>query len=536
MLYARGRDQKREATMPVRVSRATQSLVVPPSPGVNEMFPSAPRLPDGNGGNNVVVPHGLRETLMLRHLGFKVPNPMALYYDWGKPPPERMPFAVQIATCRMLVENPRAFVLNHMGTGKTKTALWAWDYLNRNGMAKKLLVVAPLSTLNFVWAREVFSTLPERKVQVLHGTKQQRLDRLAQDADIYVINHDGLKVIESELWTRADIDTLVLDELAVYRNNSGRSKKMRKFADRFSIVWGMTGSPMPNEPTDVWAQCMIVSPGRVPRFQTHARDMLMTHVSNFVWRPKPDAVQRAFSWMQPSCRYSLDDVVELPPMVSRTIDVPMSPEQDRTYKRVATAMVALVKDKKITALNAGAAMNKLLQIAGGWVYTVRPEFVRVDPTPRILALADLIEAAGEKVIVAVPYRHMIEGISKILSMKGVDIDHCVVHGDTKDRENIFNLFQNTDKYKTMLVHPQCVSHGLTLTAADTIIWYLPITSLDIYDQLNARITRIGQAHKQQLLHLQATPIERRIYKMLRDHQKMQSLFLDLVEAATEDVK
>jgi SNF2 family DNA or RNA helicase len=85
------------------------------------------------------------------------------------------------------------------------------------------------------------------------------------------------------------------------------------------------------------------------------------------------------------------------------------------------------------------------------------------------------------------------------------------------------------------VHPQCVAHGVTLTAADTIIWYLPITSLDIYDQFNARFRRIGQTHKQQLLHLQATPVEKKIYRMLREHQKMQDMFLQLVEEATGDL-
>lgn len=494
------------------------------------MFPNAPVL-----DNSVLVPHGLRETLMLRHLGFKVPNPMDFYYDWagaatmGKPP-----FDVQRATCRMLVENPRAYVLNHMGTGKTKVALWAWDYLNRNAMAKKLLVVAPLSTLRFVWQREAFATLPGRVVKVLHGSKSERLQRLGEDADIYVINHDGLKVIESELLCRADIDTLVIDELAVYRNNSDRSKRMRKFAQKFTILWGMTGAPMPNEPTDVWSQCKIITPGRVPRYKAHAREMLMINVSNYVWRPKPDAVATAYSWMQPSCRYSLEDVVELPPVISRTIDVPLSPDQERVYKRVATAMSAMVRDKQITAANAGAAMNKLLQIAGGWVYTKNPEFVRLDPSPRIAALADLIHSNAEKVIIAIPYRHMIDGISKILSMKGVDIEHCMVHGETVDRENYFNIFQNTDKYKAMLVHPQCVAHGITLTAASMVIWYLPITSLDIYDQLNARITRVGQMNKQQVLHLQATPVEKRVYRMLREHQKMQSSFLQLVEDATSD--
>lgn len=511
--------------MPLQVSTKHQALVVPPIPGVLSMFPGEPQLPDGNK----IVHHGMPETLMLRHLGFKVPSPL-MYYDWKG----GTPYAVQRKTVEMLVENPRAYVLNHMGTGKTKVALWGWDFLHTNGLAKKLLVVAPLSTLNFVWAREVFRTLPGCRVQVLYGSRQDRLDRLAEDADVYVINHDGLKVIESELWTRADIDTLVLDELAVYRNNSDRSKAMRKFANRFAIVWGMTGAPMPNEPTDVWSQCMIVTPNTVPRYKSHARDMLMMKMqnNNWLWRPKADAVQRAFSWMQPSVRYSLEDVVELPPVISRTVDVPLSPEQAVVYKRVSTAMQAMVKDKQITALNAGAAMNKLLQIAGGWVYTKKPEFVRLDPSPRMAAMVDMIRAADEKVLIAIPYRHMIEGISKILNMKGVDIEHCVVHGETTGRDQLFNTFQNTDKYKCMLVHPQCVAHGVTLTAASTIIWYLPITSLDIYDQFNARITRIGQAHKQQLLHLQATPVEKKVYRMLREHQKMQNQFLQLVEDAT----
>ena len=513
--------------MPVTISRTHQTVVVPPFQGVDTMFGGAPLLPDGNR----LVPHGLRETLMLRHLGLKVPNPIDFYYDWCG----GTPYAVQRATCRMLTENPRAYVLNHMGTGKTKTALWSWDYLQKQGLAKKLLVVAPLSTLRFVWAAEIFRTLPGRRVQVLHGSKAQRLERLGQDADIYIINHDGVKVIQSELTARADIDTLILDELAVYRNNSDRSKSMRKFATKFNIVWGMTGAPMPNEPTDVWAQCMIVTPNRVPRYQTHARDILMEHISQYVWRPKRNAIATAFSWMQPSCRYALSDVVELPPVISRTIDVDLSAQQVDVYKRVSTAMAAMVKDKQIVAANAGAAMNKLLQIAGGWVYSQNPEFVRLDPTPRIAAMAELIRSNNEKVLVAIPYRHMIDGISKILNMKGVDIPHCVIHGDTPDRDNLFNVFQNTDKYDVMLVHPQCVAHGVTLTAASMIIWYLPITSLETYDQFNARITRIGQANKQQVLHLQATPVEKKIYRMLRDHQKVQSSFLDMIEDATGDI-
>ena len=87
----------------------------------------------------------------------------------------------------------------------------------------------------------------------------------------------------------------------------------------------------------------------------------------------------------------------------------------------------------------------------------------------------------------------------------------------------------------MLAHPGCISHGLTLTAADTVIWYSPITSLETYDQANARIRRVGQQHKQQLLHLQSTPVERKIYKLLQSKQKVQEKLLDMFEDATDNM-
>jgi SNF2 family DNA or RNA helicase len=512
--------------VPVIVSHKHQKLVVPNTPGAVSLFPDALKLPDGN----LIIKHGIAETLLCRHLGYQVPNPFLLYYDWitGTKPP----YAVQRATVALLTENPRAYVLNAMGTGKTKSALWAWDCLNKASMTKKVLVVAPLSTLKFVWRAEAFRTLPGRKVAIVHGSRQNRLDALAEDADIYVINHDGLRVVYDELMTRPDITCLIIDELAVYRNNSDRSKMMRKFAQHFQIVWGMTGAPMPNEPPDVWAQAKIVTPGTAPGSKRDAQMLLMTRISNYIWKPKPNAIDTAFRMLQPSVRYALDDVVELPPMIPRLIDVDMSPQQSKLYDKVKKELVAMVADKQITALNAGAAMNKLLQIAGGWVYTKAPEFVRLDASPRIATLVDLIESAEQKVIVFIPYRHMIEGIGDVFDRLTMKFDFCMVHGDTTNREQVFNLFQNTDKYKVMLAHPGCIHHGLTLTAADTCIWYMPITSLEVYDQANARIRRIGQQHKQQLLHLQATAVEKKIYALLRSKQKIQNQLLDMFEEAT----
>jgi SNF2 family DNA or RNA helicase len=304
---------------------------------------------------------------------------------------------------------------------------------------------------------------------------------------------------------------------------------MRAFAQRFTWVWGLTGRPMPNAPTDVWNQCKILTPQTIPKYFRHARSLLMLQVSQYKWVPKTDAVDTALTWMQPSVRYSLDDVVELPEAIYRSIDVDMTEEQGTTYRKLSNEFAALVQNKVITAANAGVAMGKLLQVGAGYVYTTNPQHVVLDSEPRQQMLLELVEEAPHKVIVFAPWRHLIEGLSALFTTEG--IDHAVVHGDVKKREQIFNAFQNTTQYRVMLAHPQCIHHGLTLTAATTIIWYSPTCSLDIYEQANARIRRVGQKEKQLFLHLQSSQIERKVYAMLRGKQRTQDAFLEMIKTS-----
>ena len=511
--------------MTVIISKTHRKLLVPSDATPDVLIGGAPKL-DGYA----IVDHDIRNTLLLRHLGHTIPNPMLCYYKFFGP---NAPFATQRATCQMLTEHRRAYVLNDMGTGKSRAVLWAWDYLNQQGCAKKILIVCKLSNLYDPWAHEAFAILPHRKVQVLYGTRPERLRRLAEDADIYVVNHDGLRTIQEALQARADIDTLVLDELAVYRNQSDRSKGMRKFAARFNILWGLTGRPMPQAPTDVWAQCKIITPSTAPASFRIAQFELMDKIANYVWVPKPNAIEKAYSWMQPAVRFTLDQVMELPPTVYRTIDIPLGTQQKQAYLKVAREAQAMVNDKVITAANAGVAMSKLLKIAGGWVYSSgERDVITLDATNRIEMLFDLIDDAVHKVIVFIPFRHALEGIAKLAEADNMDF--CMVHGGTPHREELFNAFQRTSKYRVLFGHPMCMAHGLTLTAADTVIWYMPTSSLEIYEQANARIIRVSQLHKQLILHLQSTPVERRIYTLLSKHQAVQDKFLSMFEEATDD--
>jgi SNF2 family DNA or RNA helicase len=522
------------------VSTKHKLLAVTEGPKVAGLFPQAP-LHTFNGDNFRLVPHGETEVYLLRQIGFEAPAPILSQYDFPLQP-GLSAFDVQKKTCAMLTMSQRGYVLNGMGTGKTKCALWSFDYLKRNKRANKMLVVAPKSTLTFVWQREAFECLPQYKVNVLDGDRARRLKRLAElDADIYVVNHDGFGIIRDELKKRKDIDVLCLDELAKYRNKSERTKLMVDYASTMTWVWGMTGSPMPHEPTDVFFQCKVVTPNTVPKYFSHFRSQVMYPLGNMQkWVPKADAVDQAFAVMKPAVRYTIDEVQELPPCVERYVDVDMGTQQLKIYKDiVAHCQAAFQSGDLVTAANAGAAMNKLMQISLGWVYaadktTGQSKTVPLDNKKRIEALVDAIDSTERKVLVFVPFIHALDGISDALTKEGYE--HAVVSGQTAaaERNRVFNLFQNTTKFKVIAAHPQCVAHGLTLTAADTVVWFGPITSLEVYDQANHRIKRVGQKNKQQIIHLQSTPVERKIYKMLRGHQDIQKAFLKMFEDSNQE--
>lgn len=504
-------------------------MILPCTLATENLFSEAP-VCDLNGKTHRILPHDYTHTKLLRGLGYAIPAPINRYYDWcGAVERGEPPFKVQKVTCDLLTMFEKSYVLNDMGTGKTRCVLWAWDYLNKMRAARKLLVVGKLSNLTATWLAEVFTCIPHRKAVVLHGSREVRLRRLDDpDAEIFIINHDGVGTIFEQLFDRDDIDTLCIDELSAYRNINQRMKVIRALAKQKHRVWGLTGSPMPNEPVDVWAEASIITPHTVPKYRSHFRDRVMTKV-NMIWVPKPGAKDEAFKVLQPAVRFKLSDVVELPETIYRTVDVPMSPKQARVYAKVMNEFCGMVDGHEINAVNAGVAVSKLLQIAGGWVYSKHKQIVELDPKPRLEALTDLIEASENKVIVMVPYRHALMGVQE--AIRGAGFSTCLVHGDItqKVRNIIFNDFQNTPRYKVMVAHPGCISHGLTLTAADTVIWYLPTPSLETYEQANARIIRVGQKHKQLILHMQATKVEKRIYSILRRREKAQDEFLQMFE-------
>jgi SNF2 family DNA or RNA helicase len=509
------------------ITQDGKHVAVPWHAGLSNAVPHA-RPFEWKGSRMLLMPNSVDEARIARNVGIPVPSPILTRYDWCG----SKPWDIQRDTAALLTESPRCYVLSSMGTGKTRSVLFALDHLMRTGQVQRALIVAPLSTLTPVWERELLQLgmTHRRGVRILYGSREKRLQLLSEDVQICVVNHHGLKVLGDEV-KLAGFDVVVLDELAVYR--SRRTDLWHAANNLISTpgvkyAWGLTGSPTPNAPTDAWAQIRLITPERTGRSFVHFRDQTMRRLTQFKWVTKPGANELIRQTMQPAVRYTRDDVMELPPCSVVDRSVKLDADAAKAYSMLYNKARILTQDNEsISAVNQGVLHNKLLQVSCGFLYTDSHTVYALPNTGRLSALAEVMEETDRKVIVLVPFLHALTGVATHLRNKGHDI--AVVHGGTTRaaRDKIFNSFQLEASPRIIVAHPQTLQHGLTLTEANTIIWYSPTTSNETYEQANARINRPGQLHKTLIVHLIATPIEQATYTRLRAKQRMQGCLLDL---------
>jgi SNF2 family DNA or RNA helicase len=478
----------------------------------------------------VLTPHSLDEVRVLRNLGINAPSPILHYYDWCG---QYTPYEHQKQTAAFLTLHPKGLVLNEIGTGKTQSSLWAADYLIKTKQVKKVLILSPLSTLERVWGDAIFTGFPHRRFVVLHGTAERRKKLLKTEADFYIINHDGFPII-SEL-AHGMFDLVIVDEAAVLRNPSTqRFKVFRKWMDNNTStrLWLMTGTPTPNDPTDAWALAKLVNSPFCTKTFTSFREQVMMKIAQWKFVPRPEAVDIVKHILQPAVRYTRDECFDLPETVIQTRQVELTPEQKKHYTQMLRHFVTeMSTEGTITAVNEAVKIQKLVQIACGVAYGDDGRNIELDCTPRINLVKEVIEEAGEKVIVFVPLTGTLHMLEKELSKHWTV---GVVNGEVSStkRNQIFQDFQEAKDPHVLIAHPATMAHGLTLTVASTIIWYGPVTSNEQYVQANGRIERIGKRHTSNVIHIEATDLEYKMYERLKNKQKLQGLLLDLIQQQT----
>jgi SNF2 family DNA or RNA helicase len=481
-----------------------------------------------DGGFDVAVYWGLDEARVLKNLGVKdVPSPIVRKYPW---PGRYKPMAHQVETAAFLTLHRRAFVFSEPGTGKTLSALWAADYLMQRGEVRRVLILCPLSIMQSAWVGDISNSIIHRSAIVAHHPQaSRRIEMIQQNYEIVITNYEGLNLIADEINSNGKFDLVIVDEANAYKTATTRRwKALASIIKPNTFLWMMTGTPASQSPVDAYGLAKLVNPDGVPKFFTAWRDKVMNKVTMFKWAPKADAKDIVHEALQPAIRFTKEQCLDLPPVVTTTREVPLTPQQAKYYNMLKERMVVQAAGETISAVNAATAVSKLLQISCGAAYTDDKEVVEFDAAPRLGVLEEILEETSRKVLIFALFRSSIDGIHTHLLKKGIAAE-CIHGGVTASkRADIIRRFQDTPDPRVLVMQPQATAHGITLTAADTVVFYGPLMSVEQYIQCIARADRKGQnSDKVTVIHIEGSPIEKKMFKALGGKVSDNSLLTDM---------
>jgi SNF2 family DNA or RNA helicase len=455
-----------------------------------------------------------------KEVGYSFPGPF-------KPMPN------QVERFNFLLENQYAFDLSDMGTGKTATAVWAVDYLIQMA-GGSALILAPKTTLNTVWERHCASILgdPGRYV-VLSGSNAARAKTIAEGGSkVYISNYECLlaTAVRTAIHS-SNIHTLIVDECTKfkhYKHNASDSQSLHSGLREIAherIVWGLTATPMPNSPMNAYGIARAIRQD-YREAMTRFRNRTHIHKDLYTWVPMDDAVEKAYQILQPSIRVRRDDCYEIPDATTERRLVKLGDDATKAYGKLKReAFISLGDGKHVSAPHEAGLRNKLLQVSGGAVYTNEGSF-KFDPGERAKEVLNILEQTNEKVVILIPYRNQLELVKELVNKAGHSC--ALIHGDVKgpDRGRLIDLFQRTRHPRVLAADPRVLSHGVELTAASVLVWWLPPDSNEVYQQAIGRLTRRGQTQKVVVIQLCGTPEEGKIYSRLERREALQGVLLE----------
>jgi SNF2 family DNA or RNA helicase len=463
---------------------------------------------------------------------------------------------------KFLLEHAAAALLADPGVGKTSMVLAAFAFLKKRKLANKMLVIAPLKPVWLVWPYEVlkWKDFFHLRVEVLHGP--DKAEALERDADIYVINPDGLdwlldaerkKNIRGRVSVTTDVkafkalgfDTLVLDELTLWKHpGSGRHKALKTVLDTFSRRWGLTGTPVPNGLLDLFGQVYCLDMGRSfgPYITHFRREYFLPSFDGFGWNLQKGAEQRIYDRIKPlALRLDANDYIDMPALVENVIKFDLPTDAQRIYNELEEDLFTKLDTATITAANAASASTKCRQVASGGIYLNTPmseaptlvkklgrlgkrEVLHLHDEKTEL-VADLVEELqGSPLLVAYDFNHDLERLQKRF---GKDVPY-IGGGTSTARATELEGLWNAGKIPLLLGHPQSIGHGLNLQqAGNHVCWYSPTWNLELHDQFNGRVRRQGQKSNRVFVHylLARDTVDEIIYWAIKAKNKTQTSLL-----------
>ena len=434
----------------------------------------------------------------------------------------------QFATDFILNQSICCLMLD-MGLGKTVITLTAlWQLTLDSFDVSRVLVIAPKRVAEDTWPKELakWEHLTGLTSSLVLGSAAERKAALQRKAFLYIINRENVAwLVKNHYW---DFDMVVIDELSSFKSNKAeRFKAMKKVRPMVTRIVGLTGTPAPNTLLDLWPQMYLMDMGqRLGRFIGGFRDRFFLPDKRnreivYSYKPREGAEDAIYALISDICiSMKAADYLDMPERIDNRIEVSMSPKERKLYDDFQKDMVLSIGDEELDAANAAALSNKLLQMANGAVYGEDKKVIPIHDR-KLDALEDLVEAAnGKSLLVAYWYKHDLQRIKARFKNA-----RCI---DTAEDIDDWNAGQ----IPLALIHPASAGHGLNLQDGGcTIVWFGLTWSLELYQQLNARLWRQGQKHTVVIHHIVTKGThDEDVMRALENKDTRQSALIEAVRA------
>lgn len=443
------------------------------------------------------------------------------------------PHDYQKKAIRFIIQHACAGLFLDPGLGKTSIILAAFEVLRMKGLAKRMLVVAPLRPAYAVWPAEAskWHEFTDLRVNVLHGPR--KAEKLAEHADVDVINPEGLSWLFAQRLRQHGSDPwpwdiLVIDESTRFKHaDTLRFKKLKPYLPEFRRRYILTGSPAPNGLLDLFGQIYLLDLGSaLGRFITHYRNAFFnaTGYGGFTWVPRQGAQEAIYEKLKPLVlRMSAEDYLTLPPLIMNEVKVFLPEKARRIYNQMEAQLLAAVENDLIVAANAAAASGKCRQIANGGIYHEGGEEVTDIHEAKLDAVEEIVESLqGKPALVAYEFAHDLARLTKRFP------DAPFIGGGvSSQRFREIEAAWNRGDLPVLFAQPQSVAHGLNLQGTEgTVIWHSLTWNLEDYEQFIRRVWRQGQKHKVIVHHIVAEKtVDEVIMKTLKQKDRNQQRLL-----------
>lgn len=400
----------------------------------------------------------------------------------------------QTASLKFMAPKKAVFDMSDPGTGKTYVEIK--DFVRQHKKDKKaLLVICPKSLMKAAWANDIKKFAPTLRVSLAWASC--RHEALAVDADVYILNVDGVKDLlkyPKGFWKK--FGRIVVDESTAFKHHtSGRSEALSKVVKHFEWRRMMSGTPTSNGICDLWHQVYLLDDGKrlgksffAFRAACCAPEQVGPSTAHMKWTDR-DGIELQIGALISDIviRHKFEECVDIPPMHIYSMPTYLNPKHRKQYDKLEKDSILILEDAAITAVNKAVLLNKLMQCVSGAIYNNDGGYTLID-SDRYELVMDLVEERDHS-IVFYTWEHQLNEMLKLA--KSRKISHVIWN---PDRPVIETEFQD-GKYQVLFAHPQSAAHGLTLTKAATNIWPSPTHNLEHFRQGLKRVHRIGQKQK-----------------------------------------